>query len=113
MKYEKIGFCITIDFENEYLVRANILKMKEESMYEFTLELMRKDIGLYMPINNDTVYQLESKRVNADVTNVIEKYFIDDYFTQFVNKYEELVMFLSLGTSLTETYPSLREVPYV
>ena len=100
MKYEKLGFAITVPVNENYSVRANILRVDgKNNTYDFTLEISNNESGLSQLIGEDEVYRMESTRINSDVADYILRLNKEGFFKPIIEVYEYITKFVTLGLS--------------
>ncbi len=99
MKYIKQGFAISVPVNEDYTVRANILKTDTDkpNIYDFTLEISQNSIGQYHSVAGDEVYRMESDSINRDVADYILRIYQEGFFSTAIKKYEYLISFIEFG----------------
>lgn len=101
MKYEKLGYGITVAVKNNYLVRANILKVRNyNNTYDFTLELSKNTIERFIPFSDTEVYRMESENINSDVADYILNLDRENKLDSLIKFYEDLITYERLGRDI-------------
>lgn len=101
MKYEKLGYGITVAIKNNYLIRANILKVRDcNNTYDFTLELSQKALERFVPFSDTDIYRMESENINSDVADYILKCDSNGDFDSFIQIYEDSITYEMFGQDI-------------
>lgn len=101
MKYEKLGYGITVAIKNNYLVRANISKVRDcNNTYDFTLELSKNIIERFIPFSDTEVYRMESENINSDVADYILKLARENKLDSLIKFYEDLITYERIGRDI-------------
>lgn len=101
MKYEKLGYGITVAIKNNYLIRANILKVRDcNNTYDFTLELSQRVLERYVPLSDTDIYRMESENINSDVADYILKCDSKGDFDSLIQVYEDSITYEMLGQDI-------------
>lgn len=100
MKFNKVGFAISVEINDDYLVRANVLHVGKynEDNYEVRLELRRKDIGKWDCMGEE-VCKIVSPRqeVNTNVEKLITKMNDEGFFKRYIDRYEFEIKCFEIG----------------
>lgn len=101
MKYEKIGYGITVAVKNNYLVRANILKVRDyNNTYNFTLELSKNTTERFIPFSDTEIYRMKSENINSDVADYILHLERENKLDSLIKFYEDLITYERLGRDI-------------
>lgn len=101
-KYRKEGFSIIVPINEEYLIRANILKAGQDlpNHYNFTLEISETDRNIFQLIGDNEIYCMESDFINRDVSDYILKIYEEGFFDAIAARYTYAMKFLDLSMDM-------------